>query len=462
MGQLEGYDDWLQAQNCLLGAALINPDLVPRVVTELQAEDFSGTALLIYKAMSDLFKQSKADSEVDAVAVANYLGNTSEARQAVAMFMGYSPDFSQIGRYMEIVRQRARLSRLRSMGADLAAAVTLDDAMGTADQISAQLAERSGIRVVGPDALLESFYARHKATSTKIEWGLPVVGDYIRAKKGNFIIIGAEPSGGKTAFALEQMMTFAKKRRVLFVSLETDEDELFDRLASRIAGIPMDNVMDGTLTPQQWEQMDDARDYIRKSNFRIVSGAGLGVSGIKATALSHRADIVIIDYLQIIQMPGRQSRYEKITEISMDLHIMAQSTGLIVIALSQVTNRDPSAKNAPLGIHSARESGQIEADADAILMIDKFVEKDLRESGCKANRILRIVKNKKGRCCNIPLMFDGKTQSFKQAYVPDPNWMNAQKEKKTKKQQKADTDHRECRDFEQIPIDDACSFNTEN
>ena len=458
MGELEGFDDWLQAQNCLLGAALIDPDFVPRIVTELQASDFSGNALLIYKAMSDLFKASKSGDQVDAVAVAHYLGDTSEARKLVAQFMGYSPNFSEINRYMETVRQRAKLSNLRSMGSELAAAVSLNDALETADRISEQLAERSGIRVTGPDTLLESFYTRHKAQSTKLEWGLAVVGEYIRAQKGNFIIIGAEPSGGKTAFALEQMMTFSQKNRVLFVTLETDEDELFDRLAARIAGIPMDAVMDGVLTPEQWKKMDAAHEYIHGSNFKLVSGAGLGVAGIKATALSHRADIVIIDYLQIIQMPGRQSRYEKITEISMGLHIMAQTTGLIVIALSQVTNRDPSAKNTPLGIHSARESGQIEADADAILMLDKFVEKDLRESGCKANRILRIVKNKKGRCCNIPLMFDGNTQSFQRAFVPNPNWAQAQKEK-VSKNKKTDSSGKKSRpEYEQLPLNTPIPF----
>lgn len=459
MGELEGFEDWLQAQNCLLGAALISPELVPRVVSELTAEDFSGNALLIYKAMADLFRQSKANDEVDAVAVAHCLGDTVQARQLVAQFMGYSPNFSEIGRYIEIVRQRARLSRLRSLGANLSSALTLEDAVGVADQITGQLAERSGIRVVGPEELLESFYTRHKATFERLEWGLNVVGDYIRARKGNFIVIGAEPSGGKTAFALEQMLTFAKTRRVLFVSLETDEDELFDRLSARFAGIPMDAVMDGKLSPQQWQMMDEARNELARSNFKIVSGAGLGIAGIKATALSCRADIVIIDYLQIIQMPGRMSRYEKITEISMGLHIMAQSTGMIVIALSQVTNRDPSAKNTPLGIHSARESGQIEADADAILMLDKFVEKGLRESGCRANRILRIVKNKKGRCCNIPLMFDGSSQTFSRAYVPNPNWAEAQssKNKRSRKAQ-SEKSQQDTDDFEQLPMDTAVPF----
>ena len=135
----------------------------------------------------------------------------------------------------------------------------------------------------------------------------------------------------------------------------------------------------------------------------------------------------------------------------MALHILAQTTGMIVIALSQVTNRDPSAKNTPLTIHSARESGQIEADADAMLMLDKHVEKKLTESGCRANRILRIVKNKNGRCCNIPLIFDGQSQTFVIAPIPNPDWDKVQTEKKKKQRN-------EPADFEQIPLDEDHPF----
>ena len=444
MGDLIGYDDWLQAQNCLLGAALIDAELVPRVVTELSIEDFSGPGLQIYKAMADLFQQSRSNQDVDAVAVARYLGDTQEARNLVAQFMGGAPVFSEIDRYFSMVRQRAKLSRLRSMGSELATAMSLEDAMEKADEISAQLVERSGLRGYEPADLLKSFSTRHTAKHERIDWGLRAVGDYVRLRKGYFVILGAEPSGGKTAFALEQMWAFSARKRVLFVSLETDADMIFDRLISALTGIPMDDLMDGNLQPKQWAMVEEAREVIASRNFKILPGSGIGLAGIKAAAIGYRADIVIIDYLQIIQLPGnRLSRYEKITEISMGLHILAQSTGMIVMALSQVTNRDPSARNAPLGIHSARESGQIEADADAILMLDKFVEKGLRESGCKANRVLRIVKNKNGRCCNIPLFFNGSNQTFAKANVPNPDWEQLQPQKQSKKPQD---------EFDQLPM----------
>lgn len=453
MGALMGFDDWLQVQNCLLGAALINPELVARVVTELTPEDFSGKGLLVYKAMADLFHRSKTGSDVDAVAVSHYLGDTPDARSLVAQFMGCSPNFSEIDRYISMARDRAKLSRLRSFGADLAAAVSLDDALGTADSITAQLVERPGLKGYEPKELLASFKTRHKTSPERIPWNLRIVGDYIRLKKGNLIVLGAEPSGGKTAFALEQMWAFSLKYRVLFVSLETDEDTVFDRLISSLTGIEMDALMDGKLDPAQLKRVDDAYEEIANRHFKILPAAGLSVSGIKAAAIGYRADIVIIDYLQIIQFPGKKSsRYETITEISMGLHILAQSTGLIVLALSQVTNRDPQSRGKPLGIHSARESGQIEADADAILMLDKFVEKNLRESGCNANRVLRIVKNKNGRCANIPLHFNGKTQTFARAYVPDPDWENVKKEKAQKKTESPQED------YEQLPMDTEVPF----
>lgn len=451
MGELVGYDDWLQVQNCLLGAALLDPKLVPRVVTELTVDDFTGNGRLIYKAMADLFKQSRSDSDVDAVTVSHYLGDTTEARTLIAQFMGLSPDFREIDRYITMARQSAKVSRLRSLGDQLATAASLEDAIGTADAIASQLVDRPGVRGYEPAELLDTFASRHKTAHERIEWGLRVVGDYVRIKRGNLLVLGAEPSGGKTAFALEQMWAFSSRYRVLFASLETDADTLFDRLISSLTGISMDALMDGMLRPEQWKQVNDAREEISRRTFKILPAAGFSVSDIKAAAISYRADIVIIDYLQIIRQSGKKlSRYETITEISMDLHILAQSTGLIVLALSQVTNRDPNSRGKPLGIHSARESGQIEADADAILMLDKVVEKQLLESGCRANRVLRIVKNKNGRCCNIPVCFDGCTQTFTKAFVPNPDW-----EKTKKAKQKAEPTQE---NFEQLPMDTEVPF----
>lgn len=456
MGAVISSEEWLYAQNRVIGAALLDPALVSRVVTELMPEDFTGNARAIYDAMATCFRGAAKVTEITLVSIAQAMGNTVAARQILAQYMELSPSDADLDCYLQAARQQSKLNRLRTLGQTLAETTMLSEAITTADSISNLLIDRPGLKRYAPADLMDAFALRHSANQPLVEWSLREINQYIRIKPGKFYIIGAEPSGGKTALALEQLWSMSLRSRVLFCSLETDEGTLFDRLISRYAGVPMDALESNQITGAQFSQVEALNEELALRDFQILPGAGLSVAGVKAAAIGAKADVVIIDYLQLLQPSSRRlSRYEAITEISMDLHVLAQTTGITVIALSQVTNRDPTAKKVPLGIHSARESGQIEADADAMLMLDKHIDKGLKESGCTANRILRIVKNKNGRCCNIPLYFDGRTQKFSRAYVPNPEWEQANAPQKKSKSQQSDPP---MDDFEQISMDEKLPF----
>lgn len=92
------------------------------------------------------------------------------------------------------------------------------------------------------------------------------------------------------------------------------------------------------------------------------------------------------------------------------LHTLAQSMGVTVVALSQLARQGQQQKNAPPDMSALRESGQIEQDADVVMMLS-LEDKDHPEG----NRELRIRKNKEGTCPNILLAFDGKHQTFSKA-----------------------------------------------
>ena len=128
------------------------------------------------------------------------------------------------------------------------------------------------------------------------------------------------------------------------------------------------------------------------------------VMDIRATALYRRHEIIIIDYLQLIQSTG-SSRYEQVTNISLGLHTMAQSMGVTVVALSQLARAGRESGSPTMA--SLRESGQIEQDADLILLL--YLEDQDKMHG---PRIMRIAKNKEGTCPSIKLDFDGKRQIF--------------------------------------------------
>lgn len=428
-----GYDDWLSAQNCLLGAALLNPELVPQLVSDLRKEDFTGSCATVFAAMSELFLESKTGLDIDPVAICHKLGDTQAARQLLAELMQMSPYETDIGRYIQTAKDCHKLSRLRELGSSLMSAETLDSAQAATDSLTNLLMHSDTFRAMGPEELIASYEARHQSHQPRLTWPIQEMTDAIPARPGNMIAILAEPSGGKTAFALQCMWEWSKHLNVLFVSLETDADTLFDTWSAFIAGIDMDDVMGGIYSDPDWYRWKSAKEQIRQRKFRILPGASMGVDQIKAAALKYKADIVIIDYLQLVPMSGKLSRYEAVTEISMRLHTMAQTTGIIVVPLCQVTVRDPKSRNAPLSMHSTRESGQIEQDCDVMIAIDLYVDKELKDEGIRANRVIRCVKNKRGRKFRMPAVFDGRLQTFRKSNIPNKNWEAAQN-KRTQEQ----------------------------
>jgi len=125
-------------------------------------------------------------------------------------------------------------------------------------------------------------------------------------------------------------------------------------------------------------------------------------------ALSRRQKVIYIDYLQLLQSRGG-NRYEEVTNISKDLHLMAQRHGITVVALSQLTRPEKNKKGqtVPPSMASFRESGQIEQDADAALLLWPENPDDYR-----SDRKLKIGKNKEGRKGSFTLRFVGETQTM--------------------------------------------------
>ena len=447
-------DDWLPAQNQLLAICLFEPDRIPAVLSELTADDFSGPYRLIFETMRKLFLAAKSASEVDAAAIYDALGHTPGNLDLLQKMMEFSPVVSAFPRYLELAKNGAKLSRLRDAGARINEAVTLESALLEAEDINKILSDGRKRKSYGPKDLTARFRQRHQEDIQRLPWPMDMAKD-IPTRPGNMIAICAEPSGGKTAFGLQLMWEISKQQRVLFVSLETDEDTLFDCWTAFVSGIGMPSLMGGKLTAQEWKLFDQAEEAILGRDFEIVSGSGMTVAEIKALALAKRADVVIVDYLQLIQVPGAASRYETVTEISMQLHILAQTTGITVVPLCQVTNRDPNAANKALTMHSARESGQIEQDCDVMVMIDQYIEKELLEKGVRCNRVIRVVKNKRGQKHKFPARFDGLHQTFSRVAIPNQELEKARQEGARKQPRK---ELPQVEDLQQLPMETPVPF----
>lgn len=390
--------DWLQAQNSVLGAALIDEKAAVRVLSETEETDYSGACRTVFVAMRDLFSQGKP---VDPVSVVSNLG--TNYRSFVMQLMELSPTAANIDHHIHLCREQAKVLSVQEIAHQLTEAQTPDQVRQLLEQANCCMVSRQRWKSATMSDALHSFMDNYNVRPDFLTWPFPGFTDYLRVRPGRFVIVGAEPSVGKTAFSIQCAWHWAKDKKVGFFSLETDKETLTERLISMLMKIPLSRIQDRNLSDQDWERICSSTDAITSRHLDFVQASGMTTADIRAKILENGYQIIVIDYLQLMRARGG-SRYEQVTNISLDLHTIAQSLGVTVVALSQLSRStdDHTPKNSDL-----RESGQLEQDADVILMMK--LEKQSDPAG---PRKIFVTKNKEGELFMSLLAFEGKHQTF--------------------------------------------------
>lgn len=233
-------------------------------------------------------------------------------------------------------------------------------------------------------------------------------------RRGEFVVIAARPSVGKTAFALNIAENVAKSQNqphVLFFSMEMTAVQLGKRML-RDRFSEGWNGLFGCFANRELAETQISRyvDALKNCPIRIDETGRLTLSElyrrVSVEAKKGNADIVIVDYLQLLRTTGNLTRYEQVTEISFQLKAMAKEFNITLIALSQLNRascKDPSKPN----LHDLRESGAIEQDADVVLLLGRP-----DEDGKEAERHVYIAKNRNGNTGYIQMTFDGNRTRF--------------------------------------------------
>lgn len=395
-------NDWLQAQYSVLGSVLISPELAPQVMSETSEQDYSGACLTVYKAMHQLFRMG---IPIDPVSISDTLG--SEYRKFLIQLMEITPTAANVDQYITLCREQARVLAVRDIARQLSEIETTDSARQLLEKANSLMISRQAQRAVSIGDCLKAFMERPTGKVQYLSWPIQAF-NALRVKPGRFVLIGAEPSVGKTALALQCAYHWARDKRVGFFSLETDEETLTYRLLSSVTGIPLDKIQDNDLSCEEWDCICQASQDIATRKLDFVPAAGLNTAEISAKIVASRYDLVIIDYIQLIPARG-SSRYEVVTNISIDLHQIAQRLKVTVVALSQLSRStdEHTPKNSDL-----RESGQLEQDADIIIMLK--LQKQAEPAG---PRNAFVTKNKEGELFKTVLDFDGKYQTFRKAQL---------------------------------------------
>lgn len=251
-----------------------------------------------------------------------------------------------------------------------------------------------------------------------IDTGFPKLNDMTGGwQKGNLIVLGARPAMGKTTFGV-QFAYEAVKRNVptYFVSLEMDSADLISGLVSGMARIYRSKIRDGRLTDSDWKRLTDVQQKFRKFPLSFNKGFSMNTRGlITNIRRQHRrgkAELVIIDYLQLIEGSKGLSRVEQISEMTRELKKLALELKIPIILLSQL-NR-VGATEAPMP-HHLKESGSIEQDADIILMPHREMYANSDGENDDKQIDLFVRKNRRGAVGEVKVEHNGEMSMLRQS-----------------------------------------------
>lgn len=392
-----------EAEMSVIGSIMMEPKTaMPLSAMRLKADDFKTPELrTLYETCLQLFKSGRP---IDTVTVVSIVGD--EYKPTIVSAAETAPHTSHVSAYIDAVKERsqkiAAYNKAMQFVTDIEdESLPIEQCRSGAAEVVNCFNENEQQEAVTAEQGYMDFIDRMEHPKPHLQTGYGQLDRFMYIDKGDFIVIGGRPSAGKTAFTLQMMLHMAEEHKVGYFSLETSPQKVFDRLVSNYDWTSFTKIKHADLDDDDWANITQRYDTFHKLGFEIVPAAGWTVDKIKSYSEIRQYEIVFIDYLTLIRSQGKDDT-ERATHISEDLHTFAQHDGITIIALSQL-NRGGANGNADMT--SLRQSGQIEQDADGIILIQYNDETpDVRE--------IKIAKNKEGLIGNIHASFDGDHQRF--------------------------------------------------
>lgn len=253
---------------------------------------------------------------------------------------------------------------------------------------------------------LMKVFCNHKKSG--IESGYILLDEKIGGfQKGEFVIVGARTSIGKTAFALNIAENIVERNiSVGFFSLEMSGGDLHQRLTCGKSGVSQKKIKQSKLKESEYIKLKKSVIDIENYPLYIADFSYAPITDIKSKARTLKRkegiEILFIDYLGRISIKGDGQRWEKYSQISSELKSLAKELDIPIVVLSQVGRQ--SENKAP-SLADLRDSGSIEQDADVVIL--------LHRNRNSSDTSLEIAKNRNGGTGKVSLSFDFEGTKFK-------------------------------------------------
>ncbi|NQX83410.1 MAG: replicative DNA helicase [Mycoplasmataceae bacterium] len=426
-----------KTERALLGLIIVNPNLVKIITGAITSDDFFFTDNgLIFTSIINSFDIHGVADEVLLVEELSKISDKPKVEWLtyIASLIMDKGIETNIEKYIELLREKKYTRELERSLKDSVKIVSkggssVADLIG---QVESKIQNVTKQKELKDFSDVKTLTSKLQVKMKKMEEG--GFQDGIRTKfstldnklgglqGGQFIVVAARPSMGKTAFALELSKNISKTHNVGFFSLEMPSEQLILRLISSEAMIESRwFTQPNTLNQKAQERIQYAIETVKKLNLWIDDSASLRVGELawKARKLSdlNNLDMIVVDYLQLIdsEIKGSDNRQQAISEISRQLKSLARELNIPVIALSQLSRRVEQREEKRPQMSDIRESGAIEQDADIIMFLyreDYYKNKEETTNNTMSDLEIIISKHRNGSTGIVKFGFERKFGSF--------------------------------------------------
>jgi replicative DNA helicase len=434
----------IEAECGTLGSIIIDPEAIVQVADFLTAEDFYRDAhRTIYEVILQLYEEHEPADYIticDELERRNKLEDVGGASYITSL-INQVPTSGNVEYYGRIVERTAILRRLIHAAGQIAAIAyeeaDAEAALDKAEQLIFAIGQRhsrsdfSHLRELLSD-YMEKLEQLHERRGTIV--GVPTgFTDLDRLtgglQKSDLIVLASRPGTGKTSLALSLAHNAAVKfqNSIAVFSLEMSKEQLVQRLLSMDAGVDQQRMRTGWIEDDDWERIVYAMGTLSEANIWIDDTASISSMELRSKArrlqAEHGVDLIIVDYLQLMQSTAggkrNENRVQEISEISRNLKGLARELNVPVLALAQLSRAVESRQSKVPQLSDLRESGSIEQDSDIVMFIYRD---DVYNPESERKNIADIIvaKHRNGPVGQVSLYFQANQTRFRDLELNPP------------------------------------------